>query len=532
MKKRRGLAFFLGVIMILGVFSGCGDRGVNQQQGSKVILNGDEIYPVQSEDTLTYWMSLNPMLTTDYTNFAETPLGMELEKRTGVKITYMHPQAGQANEQFNIMLAGDELTDMVQYGWNGYAGGPDKAIEEGYILKLNDILKEYAPSLWAYLGDNPDIDKKVKTDGGNYYTIPFVRGEDWLTTYQGLILRKDWLDKAGKEVPTTLDELEDALTIFKDEYASGAPLMLMPAQRNYIMYAHNIGEGFYLDGGDVKYGPTQPEYKDVLTRMKKWFDTGILDNNMVSMDSKYMSSKLLNSEAGAYYGAVVGGIGINLDAKPDSVPEFDLVATPQVTLNATQKPEFGTKEDNVHLGVGIAIASKCKNVELAARFLDYGFTDEGYMLYNFGIEGVSYNMENGEPILSELLTNNPDGLSVTNVAPRYLRASYSGPFVQDERYVEQSLAHPKQQLDAYQKWSNTNMGEHILPPITLLAGEMDEDATIMANVKTYVDEMFVAFVTGREPIENFDKYIAQVENFGIGKSIQMRQSALERYNNR
>ena len=34
---------------------------------------------------------------------------------------------------------------------------------------------------------------------------------------------------------------------------------------------------------------------------------------------------------------------------------------------------------------------KCKNVELAARYLVYGFTEEGHNVYNFGVEGESYN---------------------------------------------------------------------------------------------------------------------------------------------
>ena len=40
--------------------------------------------------------------------------------------------------------------------------------------------------------------------------------------------------------------------------------------------------------------------------------------------------------------------------------------------------------------------------------LDYLYSEEGIMLTNYGIEGVSYELVNGEPVYTELLTNNPE----------------------------------------------------------------------------------------------------------------------------
>lgn len=530
MLKRNFVVFTICAALIVSMLAGCGKQEQTGSTGAAVTLNGDEIYPVQCDDTLTYWMTLNNVISSDFTNYGEIPLAQELEKRTGIKVEYIHPQAGQASEQFNIMIAGDNLPDMVQHPWDQYKGGPDKAIKDGYIIKLNDVFEKYAPNFYQYIKNDDDIIKKIKTDQGNYYTVPFIRGSDWLTTYQGLILRKDWLEKSGDTLPETIDELENVLTNFK-EYSKGAPLVLTTSQKNYFMYAYNIGESFYLDDNTVKYGPAQPEYKDVLIRLNKWYENGLLDNNLVSIDDKYVKSHMLNDESGAFYGSVVAGIGMTLDAKPENTT-LDLVAVQQITNVKTDIPEFSTKEDSVNLYVGTAISNNCKNVELAARYLDYGFTDEGNMLYNFGIEGVSYNMVDGQPKLSELLTNNPEGLALSKVAPRYLRASYSGPFVHDERYVGQSFVYPQQQQDAYDKWSKTNMGEHMLPPITLLAEEIDEDANMMGDITTYVKESFVSFVTGKQSIDTFDKYIEQLEKFGLSKVIDTRQSALERYNKR
>ena len=167
------------------------------------------------------------------------------------------------------------------------------------------------------------------------------------------------------------------------------------------------------------------------------------------------------------------------------------------------------------------------------RFSEYfGFTEEGHNLFNFGIEGESYTWEDkdGEPYptYTDLIMKNPDGLSIGNAMGLYTRSCYNGIMVQDQRYMEQYYP-TEQQKNAQLEWMKTNMDEHLLPPISILSEESDADANIMANVKTYVDETVLKFITGQEPIENFDKFVEQVKKFGFEQSKGFRQAAYERY---
>ena len=81
------------------------------------------------------------------------------------------------------------------------------------------------------------------------------------------------------------------------------------------------------------------------------------------------------------------------------------------------------------------------------RFLDYGYSEKGHMLFNFGKEGESYEMKDGNPVYTDLILHNPDGLSVSDSMKKYLLAMNSGPFVQDEKYIEQYYQY-QQQKDA------------------------------------------------------------------------------------
>lgn len=113
--------------------------------------------------------------------------------------------------------------------------------------------------------------------------------------------------------------------------------------------------------------------------------------------------------------------------------------------------EYGRLATPVNMGVSVAISRNCKKPELAARFLDYGYTEEGHNLFNFGIEGVSYEWKDGYPTYPELITDNPDGLTMTESMNMYMQSGYSGMFVQDQRYIEQYYQRP-QQKEAQKTW--------------------------------------------------------------------------------
>ena len=63
----------------------------------------------------------------------------------------------------------------------------------------------------------------IKTDDGHYYVFPFVRGDEALCHTIGPMLREDWLEELGLEVPTTIDEWHTVLTAFKEKKGASAP---------------------------------------------------------------------------------------------------------------------------------------------------------------------------------------------------------------------------------------------------------------------------------------------------------------------
>ena len=61
----------------------------------------------------------------------------------------------------------------------------------------------------------------------------------------------------------------------------------------------------------------------------------------------------------------------------------------------------------------------CEDIELAMRVLDYAYSEEGYMYYNFGTEGETYTLdEEGKPVYTDLIMKDPDGIN--NALDKYI----------------------------------------------------------------------------------------------------------------
>lgn len=539
-KLMRVSALFLSAMLAVGM-TACGKKDGGKEtagkvQGSEEASAEDFTYPAKEGGTLSYWTELNVNVAANYSSLNDTEFGKKLQENTGITVEFQHPAVGQVAEQFNLLLSNRTLPDIIEYSWLTYAGGPQKAIEDGVIIPLNDVIDQYCPNLKAYLAEHPDVDKMIKTDDGTYYCFPFVRGGEKLKTSTGLMVRGDWLEELNLEVPATIDEWHDVLTAFKEKKGAAAPFTYLYSSvgltdNNPFAYAFGTPRNFYIgDDGKVHYGAIEDNYKKYLETMNQWTKEGLIDPDLATLTSDQVSAKVTNGMAGASFGWCGSHLGTWSEAGKATDPKFNLVPAPYPTLEKGATPEFGQK-DNAYIGTGSAvITTSCEDVALAARLLDYAYSEEGHMLYNFGIEGESYTVEDGKAVYTDEILNNPDK-SVTHAMSGYARANYNGPFVQDEAYAEQyyKLDSQKQALEL---WSATNASAHILPPVTPTVDESKEQAQIMNEINTYRDEMTLKFILGNMSFDKWDEYMKTIEGMNLERVLEIQNSALERYESR
>lgn len=515
----------LAAILVVGVLSGCA-KANNAATGAEVgkAKYGSE-YPIKSETKLTFWMPMTANISTSAANFGDLPVAKELEKRTGIKVQYIHPSLTNREEKFNLMIASGELADIIEYPWTYYNGGPGKAIEDNIILPLNDYVDAFAPNLKSIYEKNPHIRAEAKTDNGYYFSSSTIALNDRLLTSGGLIIRQDWLDDLGLSMPETIDEWYTVLKAFKEQKGATAPLAI--GNDAFIVGAFTGAFGFtldfYRDGNTIHYGPAEPAFKEFLTTMHQWYSEGLFDNNFSTTDAATRTANMLNGNTGVVYGGLGGGIGALISAATD--PNFKVAGAPYPTHQKGVRPMFGQATPPV--SPEAAISTKCKDAELAMKFLDYGYSEEGSMFFNFGTEGETYTMKDGYPTYTELITKNPDGLSMSQALAKYSKGGQGGSFIQDVRYLEQYAGRPEQQ-SAWNSWIDTDGQSHRVPLVYIKEEKNAEYATKMTDVQTHWQEMLIKFISGIEPLENFDTYLETVKSMGADDLIAMKQEA---YNN-
>ncbi|GAA3407496.1 ABC transporter substrate-binding protein [Paenibacillus hodogayensis] len=526
--------------LLAALATGCTDTSKSNQPGnvspspsaggSSEVTKKEAAYPA----ALSYWVAMNSdekAVNKDYNDMA---MYKELEKRTGTKVEFQHP-AGTAADQFNLLLAGNKLPDVIYWNWRDIPRGPGAAIQDKTILRLNELIDSYAPNFKKYLQDNPEMKKAITLDDGTIYAMPFLTPDQEAASFLGPIIRKDWLDKAKLQSPTTIDEWYTALKAFKATDMNGngkndeIPLLLDQGYLEAWSSAWGVGTSFYLDNGKVKYGPTQPVFKEFLKTMNQWYAEKLIDNDYLVTDGKLRDSKVTSQQLGALVGYVGSGIGKYMDAMTPNDPNFELVGAPFPVLKAGDKNNFGMS-NLPFIGSGAAITTASKNPEQIIKWLDYAYSREGSLLFNFGTEGVSYKMENGKPKFTDTILKNPDKLSISQALAKFAVSNGQGPFVYDSGVGSQVAARP-QQAAAKKAWGLAT-GTGRLPGVTLTVEEGAKFDTIMGDVNTYYKEMINKFIMGIEKTDKFDEYVKKIQSMNIDEAVKIQQAALDRYNQR
>lgn len=556
--KKRMAAIILTGCMVMGGLTGCGNLAGNEETEitssesleSTVQESSTEATKMEEEESanvsykvvegdpvdLTYYGGLLGASST-LTSLNDMEIMQVANDAVNVNVAYVHPATGTENETFNLRIASMELEDIMEYSWGSYPGSPTQAIEDGIIIDLAPYLEQgYAPNYKKILDENPDLAKQVTTDDGQIYAFACIGSESVAVT-SGFIVREDMMDAVGLDAPETMEDWEELLTAFKENLGVAAPFTGTMDQiigaNSWFAGAFGTYSGFYVDDGIVHYGILDEEYKEYISTMERWYASGLIDPEIFGNDSAALSSNMLNDKSAALIGSIGSGIGTytnNAKANEGTNPDFKLVGVQYPVMDGGDEPEFINRSWDVRTLNMAAITTACEDIEAAMAYLDFWYSEEGHMLKNFGIEGLSYEMVDGEPQYTDLILNNPDGLSIEQALGRYTRASQPSVGVIDIKYYEGYFQLPEQ-LDAMSTWNEyaDNALNVLMPTISATTEESEELATLTSSINTYVEEELTKFIMGTRDISEYDSFVDTLKTMGIERAIEIEQAGYDRY---
>lgn len=510
---RKHIALSLALIFMMGmlIFT---PKAVQAEETEREPIRVEWLYPLGAE----YLQVIDDM--------NGSFVVQELSERFNIEFDFIHFASGQETEQFNLMVGTGDFPDMITHdmGIPRYPGGGDKAIADGDYLRLNDLVEEYAPTFHEMITNDPELFKDIVTDEGNIWGMPMI-DLDPQDAFTGPIIRQDWLDDLGLEMPTTIDEWTEVLETFKSEKDAETPFLITAAglhADNAFIGAYGVGYDMFQVDGEIKYGPIEDGYKDYLTKMNEWYEAGLIDPDFPAVEAADQMSDFVTGVAGA--GTQGFWIFEPWEAATDD--ENMLIAgAPYPALEEGETPHFRQNNSRMR-GYHTSVTTFAENPERIVEMLDYLYTDEGFMLANYGYEGETYVLEDGKPVYTEMMTQNEEGVPM-NIA--FVKYAFShGSFLRDW-HREDTLFSPES-LEACQVWQNSADADYMIPvAVSLTADEGDEYAKIMSDIGTFVNEKRLSYIMGDEALDTFDEYREQIESMNIARAIEIQQAALDRY---
>lgn len=543
---KRQIALLICLLLVFSTLAGCNGGDVAETSAQTPTAASQETETPEersllplcdelTEFTMFYTMNIQAMNHIETPN--DSPAWQELERLTNVHIEFQIVTAQTMTEQFGIMSAADNYTDFLSSLSNKYSGGLSKAVEDEVIVDLAGYIDEYMPNYKAVRESDEAYIKGNTLEGG-------VIGETASFNMEGLapdlgpVVRADWLGELGMERPETYDELYEVLKAFKTEFGADAALWLAPFGStigNYYSAGYGVASanfmsmfnGFIQIDGEVRYSPLEPGYREYLEIMNKWYEEGLVYGDYMTGSASFMAPDdelIVNGHTGV---AVLPRAALGTYAVKSGNPDLQFVGISAPVVNKGDVTHIMLETPMVS-GDGVSVSAACPDIELACRWLDFGYTEEGFLLNNYGVQGLSWDYNAaGDPEFTELIYNNPNEIDFETSA--WIYTMVKGPFLVD--WTKNLVSYSDAQIEAGELWTKGDQA-YVYPSAAVMnTDESNEFSVLYADLGTYVSEMTNRFITGQESFEDYEKFVEQIKVLEIDRMLELKQAALNRYNN-
>ncbi|WP_418558126.1 hypothetical protein [Hominenteromicrobium sp.] len=353
-----------------------------------------------------------------------------LREKTGVTVEFEGIMMSEV-EKLNLIFASGDMPDMINAPyWGGSSGETaviKKAGREGRLIDLKEEIKKYPNLAGAYdLGvvsqkylendiDDPSFNGAryvlpTQTPSGSVESIT-----NW--TY-GVFVRGDVPKALGideTKIKTT-DELYKFMKAAKEhgfKDVNGNDTIVATTYHegwDYSGYQQNFSSKTVnapyavLDDGTVTYDALTENWVNKNLFIWKLVNEGLLDKECFKHSDAQADEKVGNGTAlfaSAQYGPIVNST--KLTGLYDSNPEMRYTWVGPLNY-ADGQAAVQTETEGRSGSPAMIFPTTCTNLDAALTWLDYVNSEEGARLCQYGFEGDTYEMKDGQPRMNAELT--------------------------------------------------------------------------------------------------------------------------------
>jgi putative aldouronate transport system substrate-binding protein len=417
------------------------------------------------------------------------------------------------SQSLTLMFASGEMPNLLQTkGINTPEVAP--AVDSGNLMPLNDLIDQYGPNLKKYVPKESWDSTRVSKDG-KIYGIP---QENPIRNGTVTYIRQDWLDKLGLKTPKTIDEYIEVLRAFRDQDPNGN------GKKDEIPFTSrakfSFGQAFFgaydvapalwkqVDGQLVP-NFIRPEMKDALKLYKQLYEEKLIDNEFFVMQGKDWDAKIK--------GTGVAGMWAHSASYPDKWENDVKAAVPTAKVSAIPSPvgPSGKPGGSDEIGSTVSdyvwvIPKDTKNAADVIKFLDWYYNPDNKDKDNFllyGLDGETYTVDNGQ--IKYKAPTTPEETQAEFMHQGWLAFTGQKKYLTDETFIKSKPG-----------------GDKILATMKIAAAEglvndgseMPVMPAMQARPELKYDGLWLEFaskvVTGKEPVEKFDEFVADWKKRG------------------
>lgn len=458
-----------------------------------------------------------------YTNDTAVPLDndfllKEIEEAFNVKLELIGRPGPDQNAWYQRELAAGTKLDVYE-GGGLQIGNYKQYVEDGLVMELDEaMIRENMPNLMAY------YDKYADAFGGNIfdwyridgkiYTIPQARPGDAKRNVIGI--RGDWLEELGLEMPKTIEEFEAVLDAFTygdpdgngedDTYGfTGVNWNQFSMSPIAQAFGVNMDTWYLNDEGKVVYGNVQPEMKQFLEVLSRWYKAGYFPTEFWTQDWDAFRSQMTSGVAGMCvqsFDAFLledGGwaIGDLLLTNPDAWFE---VSPGMVGPDG----DYGCLQFNPVTFGGTMFSYELENQpEKLKKYMQVMdailFSGDWLAKALYGEEGVGYNVnEKGEYVSTGAGEGTPAGHAIVQ-----LREFYNDPEFDNSM---NSVNNPEYYAKATKAFEAAT---GIYDVTSSLVGDRPLSKQYSQALNAIINNYLPQIISGERPIDDFDRMVEE-----------------------
>ena len=429
--------------------------------------------------------------------------------------------SGDYPDAFIGALGGDD-NDVITYG------------SEGIYIPLNDLIEQYCPNFNRRVSEGyPDLMKMITCADGNIYGMPAVLYNPDI--YNNTFINQKWLDAVGAEVPTTTEEFEEVLRLFKENDPNGngeadeIPMTFIFSDWGASDHGPYFGAFGYplspdyimIDNKEVKYLSAEESFKEGAEWLGSLYAEGLVDRDVFTQDDSSLAAKVSQGTVGVF-------------SSWDKTPAGDY-ADDYVALMPLQGPD-GEQNTLVEGITGLykgrfMITNKCENPEILMQWVDrfYESLEVGLnATYGIGPDENKawYYDDNGDIVFKtgdDLPEEYERGQQQLPFAPAILGdgvEDFLGNEEKNEINAEMKQYAGKFEDGTWERW----------PSVYMTLEEKDDIATTETDLQDYSKNQLAKWIAGESDVNaDWDNYLQELENIGLSHYLEVKQQIYDRY---